>query len=457
MRQIFCLIVSGLMVLNTMAQESYHFSLSDAKNYAKEHNTMVKNARLKIASGEYQLKETIAQGLPQVEAGIDYTNYFNYEIEFGMGGGDTNPPDIDYTKMDLGDMEVVKLLQGFMGSGEPTTILMDYSASAKIQISQLLFSGQYWVGIQTSRIANSLNKQSLQKTVLDVKELTATAYTLVLMTEKAIKIVEENVENLQKSLKQSEALLKAGMAEQSDIDQIKIALAGLKNTQNSMQRNLEMNYNMLRFQLGIASNDEIVLTEKLSDIAKDANNLLMNDFDYTTHIEYQMLETQEQMSSKMIRMEQAALLPTVAAFYNYNEKLKSTEFDMNPKHLIGLTLSWPLFTSGARNYKIQQSKISYEMASNSKQMVQEQLELQARQAKYDLRSAIENLKLQTENLELAANVYKSMERKHKQGVLSSLELTQANDNYLKAQNNYLSAEFDVVQSKLALQKLMGNI
>jgi outer membrane protein TolC len=50
-----------------------------------------------------------------------------------------------------------------------------------------------------------------------------------------------------------------------------------------------------------------------------------------------------------------------------------------------------------------------------------------------------------------------VENKYRQGMASSLELTQANSLYLTAENNYVSSLMNLFQTKLALDKLLNNM
>jgi len=60
-------------------------------------------------------------------------------------------------------------------------------------------------------------------------------------------------------------------------------------------------------------------------------------------------------------------------------------------------------------------------------------------------------------VDVAQRVYDSYRRKFEQGMATSLELTQANDNYLNAENNYLTAIMEVMNAKLQLDKLMNTL
>ena len=54
-------------------------------------------------------------------------------------------------------------------------------------------------------------------------------------------------------------------------------------------------------------------------------------------------------------------------------------------------------------------------------------------------------------------VFDSFQRKFEQGMATSLDLTQANGNYLDAESNYFSAIMEVMNAKLQLDKLMNNL
>ncbi len=83
--------------------------------------------------------------------------------------------------------------------------------------------------------------------------------------------------------------------------------------------------------------------------------------------------------------------------------------------------------------------------------------MQEKQLRYNLVNANLQYKSQKENVEVSKRVYASMENKFRQGMASSLELTQANTLYLQAENNYVSALMNLLQTKLALDKLLNNM
>ena len=88
-------------------------------------------------------------------------------------------------------------------------------------------------------------------------------------------------------------------------------------------------------------------------------------------------------------------------------------------------------------------------------MVSDQLLLQEKQLRFNLLNAYEQFKTQKDNVEIAGRVLASFQNKYNVGMASSLDLTQANDNYLAAQSNYLNSIINLLQTKVSFDKLMN--
>jgi outer membrane protein TolC len=124
--------------------------------------------------------------------------------------------------------------------------------------------------------------------------------------------------------------------------------------------------------------------------------------------------------------------------------------------MFGLQLSIPIFASGQRYQSIKKAQVNLDKARNSTAMIAEQLLLQEKQLRFNLQNASMQYKSMKDNVEVSKRVYASMENKYRQGVASSLDLTQANTLYLQAENNYISSLMNLLQSKIALDKLLNN-
>ncbi|HZK60557.1 MAG TPA: TolC family protein, partial [Anaerovoracaceae bacterium] len=188
--------------------------------------------------------------------------------------------------------------------------------------------------------------------------------------------------------------------------------------------------------------------------------LLSQEFDIKQNVNYLLIDGQEQMSSLMVKTQKASVLPTLLGFYSYGTNGmgdKISELRWFPNSMTGLQLSVPIFASGQRYSKIKKAQINLEKARTTKEMVADELFLQEKQLRYNLVNANLQYKSQRDNIAVAQRVYASMENKFRQGMASSLDLTQANSLYLQAEDNYISALMNLLKTKLALDKLLNNL
>jgi outer membrane protein len=211
----------------------------------------------------------------------------------------------------------------------------------------------------------------------------------------------------------------------------------------------------MRFQLGVEPSAEIELTDNLDGLLAKINTdqAVVGGNDLTLNINYQMSESQVEISKKQVDMQNWAYSPTIAGFYSYTKKILTTGFDLTPNNLAGVTVTVPVFSSGMRRAQVSQAKINYDVAVRNQEMAKEQLEIMERQLVFNYQSALENFNTQKENVDVAKSVYQNIQNKYKQGLVSSLDLTQANSNLLNAEGNYTYAVQSLLQAQTSLDKL----
>jgi len=414
-------------------------TLEEAQTLALKKNKMVVSAGLDVDASGKALWEAISAGLPQV----NISGTFNDNLKL-----------------------MTTLLPGeFFGQPGvkiPVTFGSQFTSGATMQATTLIFNAPYLIGIETSKVAEKLSRHNLKRTELDTKETVGVTYFLILVSERSLEIIKENISNLNETLKSTRAMLAAGMAEQTDVDQMESNVKTVENNRSQLERTVELNYNLLRFQMGVPAGTNIILKDNLETLTTRINveALLSKEFDHTRNITYLMADDQEKMSFLALKGQKAAVLPSLSGFYNYGvsgmgDKIADLRWFKNS--MVGLQLSVPVFASGHRYSAIRKAQINLDKAKTAKDMAAEQLLIQEKQLRYNLVNANMQYKTQLENVELSRRVYQSMENKYRQGMASSIDLTQANTLYLQAQNNYVSALFNLFQTKLALDKLLNQL
>ena len=433
------ILISGTLSMSQETNMGLKLTLKEAQDYALLNNKMVMAAKSDVLASRAAIWETISAALPQVNASGSFAD--NLKLMTTLLPGE---------------------FFGQPGVKIPVTFGSQFNSSASVQASLLLFNAPLYISIETTKLAKKLSEENLEKSELDTKESVASAYYLILVSEKSLQILKQNIDNLNETLESTKAMYSAGMAEQTDVDQMISNVSMVEISRSSLERTIELNYNLLRFQLGVEAGTSIILTETLGSFIEKVNieALLSQEFDHTQNVNYRMIAGQEQMSELMLKTQKAAILPIVSGYYNYGtngmgDKVSDLQWFQNS--MAGVQLSLPILASGQRYAKIKKAQFNLEKAKNTREMITEQLLIQEKQLRYNLINANLQYKSQKENIEVSKRVYNSMENKFRQGMASSLELTQANSQYLQAENNYVSALMNLLQTKLALDKLLNNM
>ena len=427
---LFLAISPGVFAQETPA--SLSLTVDQAVEYALDKNKSVASAKYDLLASEKAKWEAIAAGLPTIDGSASISN----------------------------NLAIMTRIIDFGGVPTPIKFGTQYDASYGASASALVFNAPWFVGIQSAKLAATLASQGLTLTRIETEESVTNVYYLILTLQETIKVIDQNLANLNEMLVSTEAMYSVGMAEATDVDQMRSNVSMLKNTRSSMERNMEVNYNMLRFLLGVERGTGIILTDNLDDIVAGVNvdALIAEEFSLESNINYQLTDSQLKMSELSLKGAKATTLPTLATSIYYNRNGMGDqlgELEYFPYSAVGLQLQVPIFGSGSRYTKIKKAQINYEKALNDRSMVSDQLLLQERQLKFNLLNAFEQFRTQKDNVEIAGRVLASFQNKYNQGVASSLELTQANDNYLTAQSNYLNSIISLLQTKVSFDKLMN--
>lgn len=431
MKQSFTLIVLILLVSAAAAQDRLVLDLREARKHALEYNKTLKNSGLATDLAREKLKETIAAGLPQIAGTMDYSNAMGAKISIRFN------PDMPASEIPIRPQ-----------------------SNFNLQVNQLLFSGNYFVGIQLARLGADLSQKSYEKTEQEVLAQVTDAYHLVLMSGELLVLLQKNMDNLKEMYEKTAALEKVGIIEMTDVDMLSVQISSLQNAINSSERQLEMARNMLRLLVGVSAGTEMELSESLSQVLTRANARAMGAvgmFNVQQNLDFQLIQFQEKLMEKQIQMQQANYLPTLVSFYTRTEKILKPDFDMSPKNMIGLRLSIPVFSGGTRSSQVRQARIDLETTRNTKALLMEQLEIQEKQLQFNLRNAMETYTNQVKNLDVSRRVYNNLKLKFEHGLISGLDLVNADNNYVKAETDYISAVYQVLSAQNELDKLYGQI
>ena len=428
---------------SSLAQQS--FSLDEAIEFASKNNASVKNAILEIESANQKVKETKAIGLPQVSAAGEFQNFLDIPITVAPANAFNPAAPAD---------ELVSLQFG-----------TEYNAKGSLNANQLIFNGSYLVGLQTSKKYKKVSEYQKTKTIQDVKENVIKAYYGALVAEKTVATLTEISEASKSIYNQTKGLYEEGLIEEDNVTQLSLNVLTSQNSLNSAKRQLEDAKNVLKFQMGMDVNETISLSSDFDAVISslDASQSEVSS-DISQNIDFLLLNQQRELNVLNIKYEQSQYLPSLNAFFTHQQNALRNDFDLLesgkpwfPTTIWGLNLSVPIFSSGSRMALVSQAKIKLKQTENNLAQLEKGLSIQTEAAKTKYSNAFETYNTSKEAVAISKKIYNNYQIKFKEGLISSLDLSQIQTQYLSAQTQYIQSMYNLVSSKIELDKITNKL
>ena len=433
-------------------------SLKQAQEYAVKNNVNSRNSVLDMEIAKKRIWETTAMGLPQINGQVNYTHLFTVP-EMSLGGSTFLATDLPSgTPITSDDINNQNVYMGYT-PGAPIQLGVPNNTTFDITVSQLIFSGEYIVGLQATKVYYLMTEQGKQKTEIDLKELVANIYAAALLTENNLNVMQQSLESSNKTLSDMQKMYSQGLVENTEVDQIEFVASTLKNAVSSLTRELDYTLLNLKFVLGMPFVDKIILTDKLESIAESINleALVATPFNINNNLDYQILITSEKISNLNVKLAKSAFLPSISAVYRHQEKMNSPAFDFNPKDVFQVSANIPIFSSGLRNVRVQQRKMDLQKTINTKDNVANGLQLQYINSLNELTAAYEKYQNDKRNIELTKRIYDKTLIKFSEGIATSRQITDDLNQYLTAQRSLYTSIFGLFSAKNKLDKLNNNL
>ncbi len=276
------------------AQEVKKFSLKDAQQYAIDNNYQIKNAKTDIEIAKQRVKENTAIGLPQINASASYSYFMDIPT--------TLIPDFLTPAIYAVNENLFELTPAVPLSDEPqyfeASFGSPHNATWGATISQLIFSGQYLVGLRAAKAYETLTQSTYLKNEIEIRDAVAKAYYPVIIIKENKNYLDSTLISMKKMLYETEEYFNNGFVEDTDVDQLKLMIADLETALAYLDNRLELANNMLKFMLGLKTEDQIEATETLDGFLTSVNNefLVNSKFDFNNNIDYNLLKKGERLT-----------------------------------------------------------------------------------------------------------------------------------------------------------------
>ena len=457
------IILSALLLgaFFTKAQNTNEFTVQQAVDYALKNTVQVRNALLDLQIQKQTNREITASAFPQI-SGTVATNYFpnvavqsfpNFiaaatygvlekeGVKDGNGNAILSPNDFGIVQAQFGTK---------------------YTASGGIDISQLLFDGQVFVGLMARKTALQFYEKQTEVTQQMIKVNVEKIYYQLVIGRQQLTSIDANIERFSKLLNDTKEIYKQGFAEKLDIDKVNVQLNNLLTERLKTQNQLEAGNAGLKFLLHMPQQEKLVLTDILSE-DKLKENILDAAYNYADRKEYQLLQLGKKLNEYNVRRYKLSYLPTLAAFGNYYKNAQRNKFNFfnnGPwftSSLVGVKLSVPIFDGFAKAARVSKAKLELEKTNNNLEQLKSSIDNDVTQATLKMTSSLLTMDAQKQNMELAEKVYNTTKIKYDQGLGSNQEIYTAQSELKVAQNNYYSALYDAIIAKIDYLTAIGKL
>ncbi|HVZ57368.1 MAG TPA: TolC family protein [Chitinophagaceae bacterium] len=458
-------LVAGALTVSVVlaAQDStvHHLSLRQAVDYAGKHNVQVRNALLDIQAQDASNREVTAAAYPQLNGSIGATYNPNVATQ-------TFPNFIAMATYGVLVQEDVR-----KGNGNPIVPPADYgliqaqfgtrwTASAGLDLSQILFDGQVFVGLQARATSMQFREKALEVTTENIKANIYKVYYQLVVSRTQVDLLDANIARLDKLLHDTRVIYENGFAEKLDVDKLSVQIANLQTERQKVLAGISNGYYGLKLLLGMPIRDTLILTDSLSDEQIKDGILENGVYTYADRKDYQYAELGRKLNEFNVRRYQLSRYPTVSLTSGYSKNAQRNQFDFykGPYFTfsnISLHVNVPIFHGFATKARISEARIALEQSRNQLEYLKLSIDNDVEQARNNFRTAIEAMDYQKKNLALAETVYEQTKKKYEVGTGSNTEITAAQTDLKTAQSNYINALYDAIIARVDYLKATGKL
>jgi outer membrane protein TolC len=420
-------------------EEPMTFSLQEATQFAMENSYVLHNTKQDIEISSKKVWETISTGLPQISGTANYNMFLNLPVS----------------------LIPAEFFGGDAGTYIPVTFGQDFNSDFGLTVSQQVFNGSWIVGVSSAELYVNLAKQINEKTEIDIRDAVSQAYYMVLIGERYKEVMDENLANTKNIYAETQQYYENGFREQQDVDQLKILLKTAENEVFRSERELKIAKTVLKYTMGYKLDMEIDLNDKLdifiSPLLKKENTF---HFDFNSHIDYRMANSNFQVSEKLLRLEKSTYLPQLNAFYSYSKTAYGNNANLfkeewYPYSLIGFQATIPIFNSGQKRSKVNQARLEFDKAETTRKLAEITLQKDYLTASAEMETAVDRFKNDQESKDLAKNILEKTQIKFNLGMISSAELSQQETQYINTFQALVASTMSLLQADLKLKKAVG--
>ncbi|MEJ7588510.1 MAG: TolC family protein [Ferruginibacter sp.] len=420
------------------------FTVQQTVDYGMKNSAQVKNALIDVLIQEQSNRDIASAAYPQISSFGNITNYLNIPTNLLPGELAGQPA----------------------GTFIPVQFGTKYNANGGVSLTQIIFDGQVFVGLQARKTSMEARRKYAEITQEDIKANIMKVYYQLVVSKTQIDLLDANIERLLKLEHDTREIYKNGFAEKLDVDKLSVQIANLQTEKLRANNSVNNGYSGLKVLIGMPMKDSIVLTDSLDDSGIKDNILESVNYTYTDRRDFQALQLTSKLNQYNIKRYQLSNIPALSLNANYSKQAQRTNFsffkggagyDWFTTSYVGLNISIPIFRGFSTRAKISQARLELQQTQNQVENLKVSIDNDVAVAKNNFATSTATMDFQKKNMELAEVVYEQTKKKYEVGTGSSTEINAAQTDLKAAQSNYINALYDAIIARVDLLKATGKL
>lgn len=406
-------------------------SLRQCVEYALRNQPAVRQADIDEQINERNIRIGLADWLPQISSVDIYQHYFQGEPSAAAA----DPA---------------------LASGQN---ISEY-ANLNLQLNQVIYNNDVLQAAKAAKYSRAYYKQNTYSSQINVVSDVTKAFFDVLLSEKQLDILNEDIVRLKRSLKDAYSRYQAGAADKTDYKQATIALNNSVAQRKQTEEAIHSKLAYLKQVMGVSKDQNLSLSYDTTRFRQEIGIDTLQKLDYNNRIEYKLLQTQRSLENVNVDYYRYGFLPSLAFQGSFNKYYLgshvSNVFDNAiPGTYAGLTLTIPIFTGTKRLQNLSKAKLEVNRTDLDIENTRNTINTEYVQALADYKSNYTSYTVLNDNVALASDVYKVVSLQYREGVKTYLDVIVAQSDLRTAELNYYNALFQLLSSKIDLEKALG--
>jgi outer membrane protein len=442
-------------------------TLAQALATALGNSQALADAEWALRSAEARVREAWASVWPEISATASYQRHFKVQQAFLPARiFDPTAPEDQLVAVRFG---------------------ADNQWQAGLSFSQPLFQATVFIGVGAADRFRSLETERLRGVAQGVVSSVRKAYFAMLLRMEDVRLTEQSVDRVRRTLEETRALHRAGFVSEYDVLRLEVQLANLEPNLRRARDGVEAARRVLAIEMGVDPATELRAVGRLHEL--DVVDPLANTPEnaellayagrgvageggfgdlYRTALaertELRQLRLSRSLEEARYAAERAEYIPKLSLFGNYTLAAQQNGgprfFGEHPSQRTtaltgGIRVEVPLFTGFGRPARMQQARAAVRQHDARLELGEAQVAHELHTLLDALDEARQRVESQRRAVGQARRGFEIASAEYREGLGSQLQITDAEVALRQSEFNYAQAVFDYLTARASLDAALG--